>query len=88
MFLGTYHLTRYHLGRRVYLTMNSPRPSPCFDLSDLSGDTSPVPLETFLAENEECPPDPDEVRALRACAVGETARLGIGGGFVSVRRMS
>jgi hypothetical protein len=58
-----------------------------FDLSNLSGDSTPVSISEFLKVNEECPPDPSELADLRACPVGGTVNLGIGGGFVTVRRV-
>jgi len=57
------------------------------DLSDLSGETAPVSLEAFLADNAECPPDASEVAALRALRVGERCHLSIGGGAVVVVRV-
>lgn len=59
-----------------------------FDLSDLSGDAEPCSLADFLGVNQECPPDESEVEALRSCPVAGTVNLGIGGGFVTVRRVS
>ena len=58
-----------------------------FDFSDLSGDSTPSSLAEFLDVNEESPPDPSEVRALRAARVGDVVHLGIGGGHVTVRRV-
>lgn len=62
--------------------------NPSFDLSDLSGDSTPCSLDDFLADNEECPPDESEIRALLDCPVDGRVRLGIGGGFVTVKRVS
>jgi hypothetical protein len=58
------------------------------DLSELSGDATPASLANFLTDNAECPPDESEISALRALQVGNTTRLGIGGGFVTVRRVA
>lgn len=69
------------------LARNSPR---AFDMSDLDGDPGdpPTTLEEFLRVNEECPPCPEELLDLVTCEVGGTVNLGIGGGFVTVRRVS
>lgn len=62
-----------------------------FDMSELdAGD--PLSLAAFLEINSEAngciPPDPGEVAELRACPVGGIVKLGIGGGFVTVRRVT
>ena len=57
------------------------------DLSDLTGDSSPVSLEEFLSANEENPIDAEDVEVLKALKVGETTALGIGGGWVEIRRV-
>jgi len=62
--------------------------NPFFDFSDLSGDPTPVLLAEFLAVNEECPPSPSEVAALEACPVLGTVNIGVGGGFVTVKRVA
>jgi hypothetical protein len=59
-----------------------------FDLSDLTGDVEPVSLYDFLADNRECPIDDSEVKALRACPVAGTINIGIGGGFITVKRVA
>lgn len=56
------------------------------DVSDLTGDKAPASLAGLLADNEELPPQ--EVEALRRLRVGESARLGIGGGYVTVTRIA
>ncbi len=56
-----------------------------FDMSELGGG-DPISIAEFLKINEECPPDKSEVAELRAAPVGGTVHLGIGGGFVTVRR--
>ncbi len=62
-----------------------------FDMSALDAG-EPISLAEFLRINSEengcTPPDPSEVDELRACPVGGTVNLGIGGGFVTVRRVS
>jgi hypothetical protein len=58
-----------------------------FDFSDLSGDSTPASLGSFLRDNREFPPDPDEVARMKRVAVGGTVKLGIGGGHVTVRRV-
>lgn len=59
-----------------------------FDLSDLSGDSTPCTLDDFLKANEECPPDPAEVESLVNANIGDKVNLGIGGGFITVTRVS
>ena len=62
--------------------------NPSFDLSDLSGDPTPCSLDDFLADNEENPPDEAEIRALLDCPVDGRVNLAIGGGHVTVKRVS
>lgn len=57
------------------------------DLSDLTGDATPVSLEQLVADNAECPLSLRDVAALAELAIGETAHVGIGGGAVLVRRV-
>lgn len=72
------------------------RPQPSdkrilLDLSDLSGDETPVSLADFIRTNSEpdvTPLDLDDVRALRRLRPGETLHLGIGGGAVTVKRVA
>jgi hypothetical protein len=57
------------------------------DLYDLTGSHEPVSLSQFLRDNQEFPPTPEELRALRRLGIGQTAHLGIGGGSVKVQRV-
>jgi hypothetical protein len=57
-----------------------------FDMSEL--DAPRTTLADFLAVNAECPPDDGERLELARCPVGGEVRLGIGGGYVTVRRIS
>lgn len=61
-----------------------------YDMSELGGEPGdpPTTLEEFLRVNDECPPDPSELAELVTVPVGGTVNLGIGGGFVTVRRVS
>jgi hypothetical protein len=77
----------YHAAK-TYLAVPDPVVhDPVFDLSELSGDSTGVPLSDFLRVNEECPPDQSEIDALRECPILGTVNLGIGGGSVTVRRV-
>lgn len=62
-------------------------PDILLDTSDLSGDSTPISLEDFIEINEESPLSSEEVDALRALKVGESAHLGIGGGSVAITRV-
>lgn len=66
--------------------MNEPQ-RVILDVSDLSGDPTPVSLADFLDTNQEVPLPDGEVSALRRLRVGEKAHLGVGGGHVVVRRV-
>jgi hypothetical protein len=57
------------------------------DTSDLTGDAAPVSLAEFLAANAECGLGDGEEDALCALAVGATCQIGIGGGYVTIRRV-
>lgn len=57
-----------------------------FDMTALDAG-EPMSIAAFLKVNDECPPDPSELAELRACPVGGAVNLGIGGGFVTVRRV-
>jgi len=59
--------------------------SKLFDMDALDVG-EPITIAAFLRVNEECPPDPKELAELRACPVGGSVNLGIGGGFVTVKR--
>ena len=60
------------------------------DVSDLSGDPTPLTLNAFIEINEtfsDSPLLPEEVEALRALKVGESTHLGIGGGSIVIVRV-
>ena len=98
-----YKVAREHADNRlrfVYLDVREGKPvkqddyGTLFDMSELDGTPGdpPLSLAAFLAINSEengcTPPDPSEVDELRACPVGGKVNLGIGGGFVTVTRVS
>jgi len=61
------------------------------DLSDLTGDDTPVTLADFIADNSGPgvePLDPGDVRQLRKLRPGQSVHLGIGGGAVTVTRVA
>lgn len=58
------------------------------DLSDLSGDPTPIPLADLIRDNIDARLDDAEVEDIRRTDVGGTAYLSIGGGAVMVRRLS